>query len=83
MDLNYKNNLEVDLQSLEIKQVLFSMAAWKSHGLDGFPAGFYKGTWHITGESLCSFIKSSWKKEISIVEVNYTEICLIPKIPSP
>jgi len=34
----------------EIKIALFSIPNIKSPGPDGFSSGYFKATWHITGE---------------------------------
>lgn len=47
--------------------------------LGGVLSRYLEYRWDI----LCGFIKSLWKKEVSITEVIHTKICLIPKITSP
>ena len=41
----------------EIKSMMFSIPNTKSLGPDGFSSGFFKTTWHITGELVRGFIK--------------------------
>lgn len=72
-----------EMQPMEIKNALFSMLAWKYPGPDGFSTRFFKSTWKIIGNSLCRFIQSLWLRESSIFEINFTNMCLIPKISSP
>ncbi|PNX84361.1 ribonuclease H [Trifolium pratense] len=59
------------------------MHPWKAPGPDGFPAGFYQKSWDHVGETVCTFVENVWKDPSNIVEVNQTDICLIPKIPHP
>lgn len=56
---------EVDMSMLisavsieEVKKVLFSMAADKSPGPDGYTTEFFKTTWHITGKDLVTAVQS-------------------------
>lgn len=42
----------------EIKKVVFSMAAGKSPGLDGYTSEFFKASWGITGGDFVAAVKS-------------------------
>lgn len=44
LNSQHRKILEAEVKPMEIKNALFSMVAWKSHGLDGFPTGFYQST---------------------------------------
>lgn len=75
--------LQFEVQDSEIKQALLDMAAWKSLGMDDFPADFYQNTWNHIGENLRSFIHHLRHKDISLKDINFTDICLIPKLDNP
>lgn len=59
------------------------MLAWKSPGPDRFHADFCQNTWQHTSKNICSFIHRLWIKDLSLEDINYTDICLIPKIDNP
>ncbi len=42
----------------EIKDIMFSFAADKSPGPDGFPADFYIRYWSLVGDFVCNAVKS-------------------------
>lgn len=67
----------------EVKEAGFGLDSWKAPGLDGFPAGFFQNSWEIVSQNLADFAKQVWLNPVSISDINYTDICLIPKIPNP
>lgn len=67
----------------KIRQALFGMVLWKSLRQDGFSARFYQKSWSKVGKDVCNFIRSLWENSKDIREVNYTDLCLIPKVNSP
>lgn len=73
-------SLRAPLKREEIKAALFDMGKWKALGPDGFPAGFYQHEWDVVAKSLCEFAKRSWCNPEAVVQVNQTNICLIPKV---
>lgn len=83
LDSNIKQRLNEDLKETDIKKALYDMAPWKSSGPDGFPSGFYQNLWSIIRKDVCTFIKKLWDKPSDIFEVNYIDLCLIPKVQSP
>jgi hypothetical protein len=81
-ELDY-DQLKEDISNVEIKNALFAMNPWKAPGPDGFPAGFYQNGWSAVGSSICTFVKSIWSNPIDVASVNFTDICLIPKVDKP
>lgn len=61
---------------------MYDKTPWKSPGPYCFLVGFYQNLWSIAGNDVCSFIKKLWGKLRDIVEVNYIDLCLIPKVQS-
>ena len=77
---------EVDMSMLisavsieEVKKVLFSMAADKSPGPDGYTTEFFKTTWHIIGKDLVTAVQSFFDKGFLPKGINSTILALIPK----
>lgn len=62
---------------------MFGMTPWKVSGPDGFPAGFYQKSWSVMGRSACEYVKGLWENPSRIVDINNTNIFLIPKIIQP
>jgi hypothetical protein len=83
IDDSEQANLKTSISSLEVKNALFAMAPWKAPGPDGFPAGFYQNGWSYMGSSLCDFVKSMWNNPTDVAAMNFTDICLIPKVNKP
>lgn len=57
IEQNLLDALGQDISEVEVKKALFDMDAWKAPGPDGFPAGFYQGSWEVVAQSLFDFAK--------------------------
>jgi ribonuclease HI len=77
------NGLKDIISNMEVKNALFTMSPWKAPGPDGFPAGFYQNGWRDMGSSICDFVKYIWSNPMDVASVNFTDICLIPKVDRP
>lgn len=75
--------LDVELKDEEVKQALYDMDPWKSLGSDGYPVGFYQKSWNIVGSKVCTHVRRLWDNPKEIAEVNYINLCLIPKVQTP
>lgn len=63
----------------EVRKVLFSMAADKSPGPDGYTSEFFKASWAITGRDFVIAVQSFFDKRFLPKGINYTILTLIPK----
>jgi hypothetical protein len=77
------NDLAAPIIDEEVRRAVFNMQPWKAPDPDGFPAGFYQKSWEVVGSTVCDFVRKIWLRPWDIVEVNQTDICLIPNIPQP
>jgi hypothetical protein len=75
--------LKKAISHMEVRDALFAMSPWKAPGLNGFPAGFYQNGWSDMGSSLCEFVKYIWSNPVDVATINFTDICLIPKVDRP
>ncbi|WCJ29423.1 LINE-1 retrotransposable element ORF2 protein [Euphorbia peplus] len=67
----------------EVKSAIFSMAAFKAPGPDGFHASFFQKCWSTMEASLCSSTLNALNHNIFEEHINDTHIALIPKIGNP
>jgi hypothetical protein len=67
----------------EVRRALFQMHPLKSPGPDGFPAVFYQKYWNIVGRDVCQAVLSYLNGGTFDVNLNVTNIVLIPKVNSP
>ncbi|KAJ8774442.1 hypothetical protein K2173_016888 [Erythroxylum novogranatense] len=68
-----------DYTKEEVREVVFSMQAEKSPGLDGFNPGFYRKYWDLIGDQVSDFCVECLRSGSFPVELNETAIVLIPK----
>ncbi|KAJ8419799.1 hypothetical protein Cgig2_030528 [Carnegiea gigantea] len=67
----------------EIKSVMFLIPNTKSLGPDGFCSGFFKATWHITGELLRGIIHHFSIIGLMLSFLGETKLVLLPKVLNP
>jgi hypothetical protein len=67
----------------EVGMALSQMHPLKSPGPDGFSAGFFQKAWSFVGKKVSEGVLSFLNGGPFDVSLNSTNICLIPKIPSP
>ncbi|KAJ6874155.1 hypothetical protein NC651_032856 [Populus alba x Populus x berolinensis] len=63
----------------DIKRVLFSMDDNKAPGPDGYTSAFFKKSWSIVGEDLCSAVKDFFASREILKQINHSTITLVPK----
>ena len=66
----------------KVKAALFQMGPTKAPGPDGMNALFYQKFWHIVGNNVSSIVLEFLNSGIMVLEINYTNLVLIPKIKS-
>uniref|UniRef100_A0A803NWR9 Reverse transcriptase n=1 Tax=Cannabis sativa TaxID=3483 RepID=A0A803NWR9_CANSA len=82
-------NLETNLQFSfipsmeEVRRTVFMLHHLKSPGPDGYSGCFFRQYWDVVGDSVYSAIKEFFCSGELNHNLNYTYICLIPKIDNP
>nr|GFC75930.1 methylenetetrahydrofolate reductase 1 [Tanacetum cinerariifolium] len=75
-----KNNMVREVSNEEIKSAMFNIGDDRSPGLNGLSSVFFKKSWNIVGEDVCSAIKDLFHNGKLLKEINHTFLALIPKI---
>ncbi|GKB69998.1 RNA-directed DNA polymerase, eukaryota, reverse transcriptase zinc-binding domain protein, partial [Tanacetum coccineum] len=78
----FKNKLETeeaeymvrDVSNEEIKHAIFQIEDNKALGPDGYSSHFYKKSWDIIGEDICSAVKEFLSTGKMLSEINYTKV---------
>ncbi|XP_074283121.1 uncharacterized protein LOC141607666 [Silene latifolia] len=80
---NHTTALLAPITKDEIKRVVFAIPKDKAPGPDGYTSGFFKDSWDIVGEDVCSAIMEFFNSGRMLTQVNATSITLIPKCDRP
>ncbi|KAM5579239.1 hypothetical protein ABKV19_009163, partial [Rosa sericea] len=67
----------------EVRFALFQMYPTKSPGPDGMPPIFFQHYWDHIGDDIFAAVHSFLQTGQLLKEVNFTHICLIPKVSNP
>ncbi|XP_074315059.1 uncharacterized protein LOC141651239 [Silene latifolia] len=67
------------IDSVEIKNAVFSIGSGKSPGPDGFSFEFFKSSWDTVGPDFCKAIQAYFRNGRLSKQANATLITLIPK----
>jgi hypothetical protein len=76
-------NLLRNVAEEEVKNVVFSMKAFKAPGSDGFPPAFFQKFWEVIKKELIWATRDLFKTGKLAKRINKTFITLIPKSQSP
>ncbi|CAN1153332.1 LINE-1 retrotransposable element ORF2 protein [Linum perenne] len=68
------------MSSEEIKKAIFSISNDKSPGSDGYSAEFFKDSWELIGNEVCTAVSSFFEKSYMPPFVNSIALALIPKV---
>ncbi|GJV98289.1 RNA-directed DNA polymerase, eukaryota, reverse transcriptase zinc-binding domain protein [Tanacetum coccineum] len=77
------DSMVMDITNKEIKEAIFGIGNDKAPRPDGFIAIFFKRSWDIMGEDVCTAVKEFFKSNKLLGEVNATLITLVPKVQHP
>ncbi|XP_062005779.1 uncharacterized protein LOC133722953 [Rosa rugosa] len=69
--------------AVEIRAALFQMYPTKAPGPDGMPPLFFQKYWDVVGSDVVSAVQSFLTSGQLLGEINFTHICLIPKVKNP
>nr|GEY66007.1 hypothetical protein [Tanacetum cinerariifolium] len=78
-----KNNMVHEVSNEEIKSVMFNIGDDRALGPDGFSSVFFKKSWNIVGEDVCSAIKDFFHNGKLLKKINHTFLALILKVTNP
>ncbi|XP_074288930.1 uncharacterized protein LOC141614073 [Silene latifolia] len=67
----------------ETKLALFSIPIEKAPGTDGFSSGFFKDSFSVIGEDVCTGVQEFFSNGKLLQQINVTVLTLIPKKDSP
>ncbi|KAK3205547.1 hypothetical protein Dsin_019593 [Dipteronia sinensis] len=76
----YKDFLALDFNGVEIRKAVFNMHPTKAPGPDGLPTIFFQKYWDSVGPSVTDACLKCLNSGSSLLAVNDTLICLIPKV---
>lgn len=57
MEPGMLEELSKEISMVETKRAIMNMSSYKTPGLNGFQALFFKRTWHIVGDAVHAFAK--------------------------
>lgn len=78
-----KDFLTKTFSSLDIKNIVWKLSAWRAPRLDEFPIGFYKNHWDLTEEYIIAIVQNFFSRHLSINHINLTDLVFISKSKYP
>ncbi|GJY96749.1 reverse transcriptase domain-containing protein [Tanacetum coccineum] len=76
-------NMVRNVSNEEVKMAMFSIGDDRAPGPDGFTSAFFKKSWDLVGNDVCSAVKEFFNNGQLLKEINHTFLALIPKVATP
>ncbi|GJV29926.1 putative RNA-directed DNA polymerase, eukaryota, reverse transcriptase zinc-binding domain protein [Tanacetum coccineum] len=76
-------NMVQNVSNEEVKIAMFSIGDDRASGPDGFMSAFFKKSWDLIGNDVCSAAKEFFNNGQLLKEINHTFLALIPKVATP
>lgn len=83
ISLEDNERLLTNVSDLEVHNAVRSIGALKAPGSDGVHAIFYQNCWDNTKDHLKNLVDDFFNHNMSLKEINHTNIALIPKVNGP
>lgn len=80
LDVSYLINADSDA---EIQKTVKTLKSDSTPGVDGMTGNFFQNFWNIVGPRVIQELRGFFESGQLPVDWNFTELCLLPKVPNP